>query len=104
MPQVPAGSRFEKEGDSELAHDEAPIFNTATGRPVPSRHDTYQLGRVSTSQSVTHDMLTGAVREGSGRGYGFDQADGMLPAPIRRYTSRAYTPLPFAKTDRKSVV
>ncbi|KAK4698681.1 phospholipid-translocating ATPase, partial [Phenoliferia sp. Uapishka_3] len=82
MPKPPA--KFEEDDGST-----APIFSTATRMSAQmSRPDAYQLGRVSTQASMTHDMATGATREGFGRGYGFDQADNMLPAPIARYTSR----------------
>lgn len=66
-----------------------PIFTT-NNTPLYTRQNSYQLGRVLTSQSMTHDMSTGASREGAGRGYGFDQADDILPAEIRRYTSRSF--------------
>lgn len=64
--------------------------------PFKSRHSNaaeqengMQLGtRVTSIRSMTHDMSTGSAQPGTGRGFAFDQADAMLPAPIARYTSR----------------
>ena len=89
MPQPLAASQFEKDNPSELANEGAPIFSTAmrTSSSLPRGHDSFALGRVSTSQSTTHDMSTGTAREGAGRGYGFDEAP-AAPTSIARYTSR----------------
>lgn len=94
MPQPPPETRFEKE-PSELAEDAAPIFSTAarTTSNLNRGRDSFALGRVSTGQSLTHDMSTGTAREGAGRGYGFDEAP-AAPLSIARYTSRTCrTPL-----------
>lgn len=90
MPQPAPEARFEKE-PSELAEEAAPIFSTTSRsqsnlRRGPTR-DSFALGRVSTSQSQTHDMSTGTTREGAGRGFGFDEAP-IAPVSIARYTSR----------------
>ncbi len=85
---IPSGSGTDRAASSESL---PPIFSTVSNNmPLYNRQNSYQLGRVITSQSVTHDMSTGASREGAGRGYGFDQADDILPAQIRRYTSRSF--------------
>ncbi|GAA5841978.1 hypothetical protein JCM11251_001433 [Rhodosporidiobolus azoricus] len=47
--------------------------------------DSYQLGRVRTGQSMTHDMSTGQARPGHGSGYAFDEG---VQLDINRYTSR----------------
>lgn len=81
MPRGPP--KFE---DYPKDEDEpAPLFTTATRTSTRHsvRQDAYALGRVSTQASMTHDMSTGATREGAGRGYGFDQADNMLPVSPR---------------------
>lgn len=90
MPQGPSGP-LEKDGNSATASD-APIFSTVS-RSRSRPQDSFQLGRIQTSQSMTHDMSTGNSREGGGRGYIFDQADDQLPPAIRRYTSRKFPSL-----------
>lgn len=98
MPQ-PVG-QFGKD-DSSDEGSLAPVFHTVTRESTrPGGRDSFQLGRVTTTQSVTHDMSTGAARTGPGRGYGFDQADNMIPAPIRRYTSRSSFFSSVTKTSR----
>ncbi|BGP13940.1 hypothetical protein JCM10213_005524 [Rhodosporidiobolus nylandii] len=47
--------------------------------------DSYQLGRIRTGQSMTHDMATGESRQGHGTGYGFDEGVNL---DVQRYTSR----------------
>lgn len=96
MPQ-PAEKFPEREGRSSFAQEPAPMFSTLH-QSASRRQDSFQLGRVMTSQSITHDMSTGSAREGAGRGYGFDQADSMLPAPIARFTSRRFL---FFEISRK---
>lgn len=90
MPRAPPPAGLQ-DHPARQSLDVAPIFSTSqySRSSLHQRQDSYQLGRVSTTLSQTHDMSTGGVREGAGRGYGFDQADNMLPAPIRRYTSRS---------------
>ncbi|KAM0756281.1 phospholipid-translocating P-type ATPase [Meredithblackwellia eburnea MCA 4105] len=84
MPKAPG--KFEKELGDELT----PMFSIASARTsMGQRPERFQLGgRTGTQASMTHDMSTGANTDGHGRGFGFDQADNMLPAPIARYTSR----------------
>lgn len=88
MPKSVLGGEFEK----KMSDDSETGYLPARPSSMAASHgrDSFQLvGRVNTQQSMTHDMATGSVRHGPGRGYGFDQADDMLPANIRRYTSRS---------------
>merc|ERR1711939_418195 len=55
--------------------------------------------------SLHYDMASGAASPGlAGRGYGFDQAENMLPAPIARYTSRGSNRTSIQSRPRKGSV
>lgn len=86
MPAAPQVGQPAKE-PSELADDSVALFP-----PMPQRNSTqtrgsFQLGRHVSRASITHDMSTGMQTEGSGRGYGYDEAP-AAPLSIARYTSR----------------
>ncbi|GAA5987172.1 hypothetical protein JCM11641_002155 [Rhodosporidiobolus odoratus] len=87
--QDPA-SHFERmESSPESAS--SPIIGRHQSRPVSlasshrAQRDSFQLGRVRTDQSMTHDMSTGVARLGHGTGYAFDEGVNL---DINRYTSR----------------
>ncbi|GAA5888077.1 hypothetical protein JCM6882_000274 [Rhodosporidiobolus microsporus] len=71
------------------------VQDTASASPMIGRRpsvassrrvrDSYQLGRVNTERSMTHDMSTGQARPGHGSGYAFDEG---VQLDINRYTSR----------------
>lgn len=90
MPQpLPVLRPGAEKEPSELANDQAALFPPAPKQrqSMQSQRDSFQLGRFTSRQSVTHDMSTGQRTEGSGRGYGFDEAP-AAPLSIARYTSR----------------
>ena len=79
---------FDPKNPNPAGHDYPPNQAPAFTRPSGEYgRQSFQLGRITTEQSMTHDMATGESRHGAGRGYGFDEAP-AAPASLARYTSR----------------
>lgn len=82
------GAKFERTESSP--ESSSPIVDRQRPASIASHHgpvvrDSYQLGRVRTDRSMTHDMSTGRVTPGHGSGYAFDEGVNL---DINRFTSR----------------
>ncbi|GJN88512.1 hypothetical protein Rhopal_001478-T1 [Rhodotorula paludigena] len=93
MPQHEGTSAFEATASvPDSAPSSSPIISRrptsrASSRRVgmPDSRNSYQLGRVRTNQSLTHNMATGEARVGTGSGYAFDEG---VPLSLSRHTTR----------------
>ncbi|GAA6027010.1 hypothetical protein JCM8097_006037 [Rhodosporidiobolus ruineniae] len=90
MPQHEGKTTALFEREAPTPESASPIINRhRPGSLASSRRgeqrNSFQLGRVRTNQSMTHDMSTGESRQGHGTGYGFDEG---VQLDLNRYTSR----------------
>lgn len=80
----------------DSASASVPIISRPSGDP-----GSYQLGRIRTEQSLTHDLSTGRSRLGTGSRYGFDEG---VQLDVTRYTSRGSDrSLPARTRSRKGL-